>query len=236
MKASNKPFAVIIFGSPGSGKSTQAELIAQKYGMVHFNTGKYIERYIYDPITRNSAGAKKARHEFETGLLVDPSVVLNITTAQINRLARQKESIIFSGSPRTEYETFGTKSKKGVADMLTKTYGKNRVLIFKLDLPEKTAAERNKKRVVCSVCKMPLLGAAMNLKLKKCPFCGGKLYKRSLDTEKIIRERFKEYENRTLPIFAGLRKKGFTIRTISAKPLPYKIFTHISKKIDSLLD
>lgn len=230
-----KPFAVIIFGSPGSGKSTQADLIAEKYGLVHFNTGKYVERFIYDPATKNSKIAQKTRNEFETGKLVEPRIILDIVEKQVRNLFGQHESVVFSGSPRTEYEAFGAESKKGVMDILANLYGKNRILIFKLVIPQKEAIERNKKRIVCSVCNTPLMGAALNLKIKACPFCGGKLYRRTLDTEEVIRKRFKEYESRTFPIFSKLQKMNYHIHQISATPLPYKIFANITKKIDSLL-
>ncbi|MBI2506518.1 MAG: nucleoside monophosphate kinase, partial [Candidatus Colwellbacteria bacterium] len=31
--------AVIIMGPPGAGKGTQAELLANKFGLIHFDTG-----------------------------------------------------------------------------------------------------------------------------------------------------------------------------------------------------
>ena len=32
-------FSIVLFGSPGSGKGTQAELIAKKYNLEHISTG-----------------------------------------------------------------------------------------------------------------------------------------------------------------------------------------------------
>jgi len=37
---------VIIFGPPGSGKGTQAELLARKFNFVHFDTGRYEENLL----------------------------------------------------------------------------------------------------------------------------------------------------------------------------------------------
>ncbi len=235
MKASSKPFAVIIFGSPGSGKSTQADLLAKKYGIVHFNTGKFIEHFIYNQNTRNTDIAKKARKIFESGKLVEPKVVLNIIKKQTDRLAMQGESVVFSGSPRTEYETVGDKHNPGIVKILKEQYGKDRVLYFELQVAEKDAVQRNTKRLVCSACGLPLLGAALNLKLKNCPFCGGKVYKRKLDDVKIISKRFEVYHNETAPIFPVIKKMGYTIHAVPATQLPFKVLEVLSKKIDSLL-
>ena len=39
----NKKLIVILIGPPGSGKGTQAELIAEKFGLFNFETSKIIE-------------------------------------------------------------------------------------------------------------------------------------------------------------------------------------------------
>ena len=40
---------IIIYGPPGSGKGTQAELLARKFPLIHFDTGRYIESIIRAP-------------------------------------------------------------------------------------------------------------------------------------------------------------------------------------------
>lgn len=228
-----KPCAIIVFGSPGSGKSTQAELVAQKYNMVHFNTGRYVEEHIYNPKTKHTPEMKKARHMFETGGLVDSAIILRIVTQYIQRLSKQGESIVFSGSPRTVEEAFGIGTKRGVLQVLEKMYGKKMILIFELTLSPKIAASRNKKRKVCSMCNTPLIGTAHHATQDICPFCGGKTYTRSLDTPHVIQERLKEYKKSTTPIYTQLKKRKFPVKRISASPLPYKIFQAISAHIDA---
>ena len=44
--------AIIIYGLPGSGKGTQANLLADKLGLIHFDTGKYLERIVHDPANK----------------------------------------------------------------------------------------------------------------------------------------------------------------------------------------
>lgn len=222
-----------MFGSPGSGKSTQAELVAQKYNMVHFNTGRYVEEHIYNPKTKHTPQMKMARHMFETGGLVDSTVILRIVTQYIQKLSKQGESIVFSGSPRTVEEAFGIGTKKGMLQVLETIYGKKMIFIFELVLSPKIAASRNKKRKICSVCNTPLIGTVHHVIQNSCPFCGGKTYTRSLDTPQVIQERLREYKKTTTPIYTQLKKRKFPVKRISASPLPYKIFQAISTHIDA---
>ena len=51
MKSLKKPQVIIIIGPPGSGKGTQAELLAENLNLYHFETSEIIEK--------NLAEAKK---------------------------------------------------------------------------------------------------------------------------------------------------------------------------------
>jgi adenylate kinase len=228
-----KPFAIVIFGSPGAGKSTQAQLLAQKYGLTYFDTGKFLGRYLSNP-AHKSAEFKKERDTYNSGGLVSSPFVLKMVDDHIRKFASQGESLVFSGSPRTLYELTGDAKQAGFAKLLEREYGKNRVRYFKLELKESDAKKRNSKRVVCSVCGTPMLGAALNLKLKACPFCGGKLVKREDDTAKTIEKRFRVYHEQTEPIFAHIEKMGYAITPVSASPLPYKVFEKLSKEVEKL--
>ncbi|KKP85420.1 MAG: Adenylate kinase, partial [Candidatus Nomurabacteria bacterium GW2011_GWA1_35_8] len=61
--------AVILFGPPGSGKGTQAQLLADKLNLFHFDTGKYIRDILYNPKLKNNAAIKRERRLNESGQL-----------------------------------------------------------------------------------------------------------------------------------------------------------------------
>mgnify|MGYP001617372441 CR=1 FL=1 len=46
MKTFKKNIAIILLGRPGSGKDTQAELLAKKFGLVHIISSKLIEKVL----------------------------------------------------------------------------------------------------------------------------------------------------------------------------------------------
>ncbi|MCL5012170.1 MAG: nucleoside monophosphate kinase [Patescibacteria group bacterium] len=222
--------AVVIFGYPGSGKSTQAQMIAERFGFYHFDTGRFVEHLVYDPRTASRPDIKHERKLFETGKLMDADFTLKHIGARIKDLAKGGERIVFSGSPRNLAEAFGDKKyKKGFVDVLDEAYGRKGVLYILLKVTQKESLERNSKRLVCSVCQTPLLGKTHASLTSSCPFCGGKLYRRSLDDPKTILVRFKEYEQKTLPIIQELRKKRIVVHEVSASAMPHIVFKRISQ-------
>lgn len=228
MKDSNR--AIIIFGPPGAGKGTQAKLVAQRLGLHNFDTGRLIERIIYDPKLNKSRAIKKEKENFESGKLCTPSWVLKITKRAVKQIQGAGSGLVLQGSPRTLFEAFGKSGNPGLFDALVKLYGKKNIFIFEIAIPPRESILRNSRRLVCSVCDTPLLRFYKNL--KNCPFCGGKLLKRSLDKPEIIKVRIKEYKERTEPIFRELKRRGFRIHLIDGRPLPVQIFKNIGKVVN----
>ena len=106
------PKAVMIYGQPGSGKGTQANLLQAVKNFYHFDTGRYIERVIRDPANAKDKIIQREKKLNESGLLNTPSWVLGIFKKETEKIAKANMGIVYSGSPRTMYEAFGEPSKK----------------------------------------------------------------------------------------------------------------------------
>ncbi len=216
--------AVIIIGPPGSGKGTQAELLAKNLGLIHLDTGVYLEQVVYNPRFKNNKEIQREQKFFKTGKLLTPSWVLKIVSRKIEELAKAKMEVVLSGSPRTLYEVIGDKNHLGIIKILEKNYGKKNIFVFELKVLPVVSIKRNSGRLLCSICGMPILSKAV---LNSCPFCGGKLRKRVLDKPEIIKVRLREYESRTKPIIKELKKRDYKIVAIDGIPLPYKVHQKI---------
>ena len=224
--------AIIIYGPPGSGKGTQAQLLADKLGLIHFDTGKYIEQVVHNSANKKNKIIQEQRRLFDSGALCEPSWVLNIVKEKVGQLAASGLGVVFSGSPRTLFESFGSKKQKGLIAVLENYYNKKNISVFFIDIPSSESLQRNGSRLMCSVCGTQVLNKVFKfkgLKLLKCPFCGGKLYRRSLDKPEVIKIRIEEYKKRTMLIAKELKKCGYRIVHINGKPLPSKVNQSILK-------
>jgi adenylate kinase len=228
MKVLGRPKAIVIYGAPGAGKGTQADLLANYFGFVHFDTGKYLESLIYNSAHKNKPSFKRERKFFESGKLMTPSWVLQMVKQRTIEIAKANLGIIFSGSPRTVGEA------KGLLAALEKLYGKKNLIFLVIQVNAKTSLKRNSHRLVCTVCESPVLFTKetehFNTK-SKCPFCGGKLFKRTLDRPKIIKRRITEYNLRTKPIFEEIKRRGYKIHLVTGKALPFEVFKKIKAHI-----
>ena len=233
LKNFNK-IGIIIFGPPGSGKGTQAQLLAEKFNLVHFDSGSYLRKILYDPKYKKNKAIQAERKLNEAGKINTPLWVLKIIVDKIKKIEKLNESVVFSGSPRSTFEAFGDKKHKGLMKILKEFYGKKNIRIFILNISEKESIKRNSKRIVCSICRTPLLSQMSDVKcqmFKDCPFCAGPLKSRFDDKKEIIVERLKEYQQRTFPIIKELKRKKYKIININGYQFPYKIHQKIIANI-----
>lgn len=218
--------AVVLYAPPGGGKGTQANLLADKLGLIHFDTGRFVEAVVHDPKRQKEAVIRKERKNFDTGILLTPSFVLREVKREVQMLAAAGWGVIFSGSPRTMFEA------EGLVPILEKLYGKKKVFFVRLDIDPEHSMERNSARLICTVCHAPLLTKYYPSKMRKhCPICGGSFYRRTLDNPKVIKVRLKEYADRTEPIFDYVKKRGYKINKVDGRPAPFQVFEQIYRHL-----
>lgn len=220
--------AVILFGPPGSGKGTQAELLARRFRFTHFDGGRVIEGLIRGSGAMHSAALRQARKDFDSGKLCDPVWWLGEAKKATARIAASGSSIVYSGSPRTLYEAFGKGRAKGLLAEIARRYGKRNVYIIELRIREATTLRRNSHRKVCAVCGLQQLPGA---KHPRCLFCDGAMRTRSLDKPSVIRERLKEYAGRTYPMLREFKRRGFRVIKVNGEPAPYRVFERVVQSL-----
>ncbi|MBI2595094.1 MAG: nucleoside monophosphate kinase [Candidatus Colwellbacteria bacterium] len=216
--------AILIMGPPGSGKGTQANLVARYFNLIHFDTGWHIEETIKKRDKKN----RRIKREFKEGQLTNPAWVLDFVKKEIERIARAGFGVVLSGSPRSVFEAFGDKKNAGLMPYLVKLYGKKNIFIFNLVIPPEESLKRNSHRLICSTCGHSHI---LKQKLRSCPFCGGKLVKRIQDKPSIIKVRLKVYRSQTRPVLKEFENHGFKVNKINGMPKPFQIFKTIRSKI-----
>ncbi len=216
---------VILYGPPGSGKGTQAELLSRRYDFVNFDTGRYLENLFKSKEALKDPKIKHQKFLFDTGKLTESEWILGRVKNETKKLFSIGANIILSGSPRTMYEAFGDRETAGLMKSLERMYGKKNIHIIYIDVPASASIKRNSARRICSVCGLQVLAKA---KRPRCQLCDGATTKRTLDKPEIIKVRLREFKERTFPILSKMKKDKYNLKEIDGRPAPYKVHEKIA--------
>jgi adenylate kinase len=213
-----KTFVVIILGPGGSGKGTQAQLLAEKFDLYHLETSEIIEKKLANAKKNDFAlvaGKKyylsEERKLRESGALMSPPLISFWVEQKIKELAKDQKGMTTSGSPRTVFEG------KELIPLLKKLYGKENIRVIVLKISEKESIWRNSHRKTCELMRHPILYSPETAKMTKCPLDGSKLLVRKDDDPKIIKVRFQEYNERTYPLIDLFKKEGLKVSEINGE-------------------
>lgn len=204
----------MIFGQPGSGKGTQADLLEEKNEFFHFDSGKFLESIVHDPKNTNNQEIQKEKENFDTGKLISPSFILKFVNIEAKKIAQEGKSIVFSGSPRTKYEVLGDDQAKGLIFTLESLYGKENLHSIFIKVSDETSIKRNSKRIICVKTGKPVL---------KEEDCDGPVRHRTLDKPEIIKKRLIEYQERTVPAINAIKELGYTVHQVDGEKSPQEV-------------
>ena len=187
---------LVFLGPPGGGKGTQAEILAGRRQLPAISTGQILRE-----AAQSDTLGPVVRRAIAEGSLVPDSLMIRIVE---ERLARPdcKRGFILDGYPRTV----------GQADDLARLLermGQALDGVILLHVDEEQLVERLAHRRICSRC-----GASYHLRSRPpakpglCDRCGGALMQRDDDREEVVRERFRTYREKTLPLVDYYAARG----------------------------
>ena len=98
---------IIIFGPPGAGKGTQAQILVERYNLKQLSTGDMLR----EAIKKGSELGKEAKSIMDKGELVSDQIILSMIREKLEN--SENEGFIFDGFP--------PKNNQG---KIVQTYGK----------------------------------------------------------------------------------------------------------------
>jgi adenylate kinase len=215
--------AVILFGSPGSGKGTQAKLLRQTcVAGPHISTGDMLRHHIE---AADEIGLE-IQQLMKSGRLVPDELVNRLVEVRVQNQDCQA-GIILDGYPRTL-------AQAGVLLDLLRDRGMVPVVVHLMVDYEKIVARLSGRRQ-CPVCGTLYSVSTNPPKVAgKCDLDGTSLVTRDDDREDVIRERLRQYELQTQPLLEFFSKAGVRIFEIAGGSAdPASISGNICRFLDS---
>ncbi|SMO63182.1 Adenylate kinase [Balnearium lithotrophicum] len=88
---------LVFLGPPGAGKGTQAQRIAQEYGIPHISTGDILR----NAVKEGTELGKLAKSYMDKGELVPDEVIIGIIRERLSQPDVKEKGFILDGFPRT---------------------------------------------------------------------------------------------------------------------------------------
>lgn len=187
----------ILFGPPGSGKGTQAKLLAEKFHIPHISTGDLLR----EAVTKQSPIGLQAKGYLDAGALVPDDIMIGLIREVVTG-GVAKEGFIMDGFPRTIPQA-------EALDRLFEELGIQLDAVVSLRVEHDEVVRRLTDRRVCRSCGRIFNSSQLRKDdPAKCPQCGGELFQRSDDTLATAQRRLEVYVRDTKPIKDFYRRTG----------------------------
>jgi adenylate kinase len=219
-----KPLALILFGSPGSGKGTQSRFLVEWLTIPQISTGDMLRGHVRsgDAIGRAIAGRMRA------GSLVSDELVNQLVFERIHQPDCSR-GFILDGYPRT------TSQAEQMIRLLAAA-GAEQVVIH-LVVDYNIIISRMMGRRVCPLCGTLYNAVSHPPKIEgKCDLDGSTLVIREDDREDVVRERLEQYEHQTQPLLDFFRSTGRRVFEVDASGKnPDAVFREIQSDLRELV-
>jgi adenylate kinase len=175
---------VIMLGPPGAGKGTQAARLAREHQVLKISTGDMLR----EAVVQGTELGRIAKATMNTGHLVSDEVMVAVIRERLSK-PDTDGGFILDGFPRTVPQA-------AALDELMRDRGV--LTVLHVVVPFEVLVQRLHIRRICSSCGTnadPTMPASA-----RCPKCGGEFVQRIDDSEEVVRERLKVFQEETEPL------------------------------------
>jgi len=202
---------LVVLGPPGAGKGTQAERFARERGLPKISTGDILR----EAVQSGTELGRAARAIMETGKLVSDEVMIEIVRERLERNDAQR-GFVLDGFPRTVAQA------RALDRMLDDD---SPLAVIDIEVPEEAIVKRLSARRICGSCGWTAVPGSTT-----CSRCGGELIQRRDDTEDVVRERLRVYQDDTQQLVDFYRDRP-TFRSVDGDQSPEAVAADIAAAV-----
>ena len=192
---------LVLFGPPGAGKGTQAQLLRDKLNLAHISSGDLFRHNLNN---KTPLGLKAAEY-MNQGELVPDEVTIDIVLDKVLSL-NSAEGFILDGFPRN-------RNQAEVLEKALTQRSRNIDKVVHIDVSQEELVRRLGGRYICRDCQAPHSIDAMDLSQNdtKCAQCGGEIYQREDDKAEAVQKRIQVYHDETVPVLDFYRDRDLLL-------------------------
>lgn len=211
---------IVLLGPPGAGKGTQAQIIAEKYELVHVSSGDLFR----ENLKNETELGKLAQTFMKRGELVPDDVTIAMVRDRLSR-PDCRNGALLDGFPRTPAQA------EALAEMLKEFSGSVNLVPF-ISVPAEILVERLSGRWTCRS-----NGHVFHEKFNPpaiagvCDLDGSELYQRDDDKPETVMNRIKVYQEQTAPLIAFYKENGLLAEVDGTKSIE-EVTTALLQAID----
>jgi adenylate kinase len=207
---------VIMMGPPGAGKGTQAGRFASDRGLPKISTGDMLREGVRD----GNPTALEARARMDRGELLDDATMIRIVA---DRLARPdvRDGFVLDGFPRTV-------AQARALDELMDRLDSGPLIVVDVAVPDHELVRRLANRRICSACGSNADPASSD---GVCGQCGGSFVQRADDSQDVVLERLRVYQQATRPVLDYYRGRP-TFRVVNGAQPPARVADELNAMVD----
>jgi len=202
---------LIILGPQGSGKGTQADLIAKKTGIAHISTGDMLRANVKE----GTELGKIAEECMNKGQLVPNDITVDMLKERLNQ-EDAKKGFVLDGFPRNIEQA-------NALDKITKI---DKVVEVKVSNRESIRRIAGRRTCKCGAVYHTFYNPPNILDI--CDKCDSNLVQRDDDKEDVIRKRLDIYHSQTAPLIDHYKDKHIAI---NGEQTIEKVFEDICKEL-----
>ena len=197
--ADRRNLKLVLFGPPGAGKGTQAQLLKDQLGIEHISSGDLFRHHL----SNGTELGELARGYMNRGELVPDEVTIGMVLERIETLP-PGQGFMLDGFPRN------TNQAAALGEALAQR--EERIdRVVHISVGDEELIRRLSNRYICRNCQKPFARDPVSGQPpQECDHCGdkGDIYQRDDDTPDAVANRLAVYHQETAPVLDFYRNSG----------------------------
>lgn len=216
------PKYFLLFGPPGAGKGTQAQILSKDYGLPQVASGDLFR----ENLKKMTPLGQLAKRYMDKGELVPDDVTVQMIRERLSQPDAQPGALL-DGFPRTIPQA-------EALDRLLAEFGGQVDVVLHMNVRESVLIERLSSRRVCRGPKQHVYNVLSNPPqvVGRCDVCGAELFQRDDDKAEVQGRRIRVFLEQTTPLIEFYRERS-VLREIDGEQSVREVTAQVKRTVEA---